>query len=107
MDQLTASLNSTQGSETPTQTTRDRPPHLNQDDSIFSVPEFIVSEHLSAISGSLNDSEISSALDIDFTYPEDVPGLYAIRHCKQNDAKSRILEALQIGYDFLKRRALK
>jgi hypothetical protein len=107
MDQLAASLNSARGSETPTQTTRDRPPHLDRDDSIFSVPEFVVSERLSAISGPLDDSEISSALDIDFTYPEDVPGLYAIRHCKQNEAKSRILEALQIGYDFLKRRALK
>jgi hypothetical protein len=64
-------------------------------------------EWLSAISGPLNDSEISSTLNIDFTYLEDVPGLYATHHCKQNETKSRIFEALQIGYDFLKQRTLK
>jgi hypothetical protein len=108
MDQLDPSITSSRGSDTPTQTAkhRDRPPHLTPDDSIFTVPEFVVTD-LKPIEGPLDDLEITSALDIDLAYPNDVPGLFAPRHCRQDEAKARILGALNLGYEFLKRKGLK
>jgi hypothetical protein len=108
MDQLDLSITSSWGSDTPTQTAkhRNRPPHLTPDNSIFAVPEFIVMD-LKPIDGPLDDLEITSALNIDLAYLNNVPWLFAPQHCQQDEAKARILGALNLGYEFLKRKGLK
>lgn len=70
------------------------------------VPDIIVTNQLCSVTGPVDEINFPSNSKVDLSYPEDVPGLYASRHCQQNEAKARILEALQLGHAYLRRRTL-
>ena len=105
MDQ---NIGSTQGSQTPTQSRKDyeTPPHLPSRDAAFAVPDLIVTNQLHSVTGPIDKIDLPSNSKIDLSYPEDMPGLYASRHCQQNEAKAGILEALQLGHTYLRHKAL-
>ena len=71
---------------------RDTPPHL-EDNSISKVVRFELVEALKAIEGPRDDVPEDAKI---FEFEtEELPGLFAPRHCVELEAKIRIMKALK------------
>jgi hypothetical protein len=82
---------------TPTRS-RDTPPHL-VDDSVPKAVGFELVEILKAIGEPLDDVPEDAKI---FEFEtEELPGLFAPRHCVELEAKIRIMGALKFGHEYL------
>ena len=61
---------------------RDLPPHISED-SIFDKPKLGVSSELTAFLKPFFEDEIPEELSVGTYHSEEIPGLYALRHCNQ------------------------
>ena len=83
---------------------RDTPPHLD-DRPVPKAVGFEISEALKAVEGPLEDISEDARI---FKYEtEELPGLFALCHCVELEAKIRIMAALKFGYDYLWRPTIK
>ena len=89
--------------ETPAQYS---PPHLTGN-SIFGVPKLELSEELSAVSKPLYKDELPETLHIVPYHSDLIPGSFTFRHNNQMAAKARIIKALELGFNHLRRNKLK
>ena len=85
---------------------RDPPPHLTGK-SIFGVPKLELSEELSAVSKPLYEDELPDNLHITPYRSDLIPGSFIFRHVNQMAAKARIIKALELGFNHLRRNKLK
>ena len=85
---------------------RDSPPHLTGK-SVFGVPKLELSEELSAVSKPLYEDELPDNLHIAPYRSDLIPGSFAFRHVNQMAAKARIIKALELGFNHLRRNKLK
>ena len=85
---------------------RDSPPHLTGK-SVFGVPKLELSEELSAVSKPLYEDELPETLHIAPYRSDLIPGSFAFRHVNQMAAKARIIKALELGFNHLRRNKLK
>ena len=83
---------------------RDTPPHL-EDNSVSKAVGFELIEALKAIEGPRNDVPEDTKI---FEFEtEELPGLFAPRHCVELEAKMRIMGALKFGHEYLHRPTIK
>ena len=87
-------------------TVRDLPPHISED-SIFDKPKLELSPELTAFSKPIFEDEIPEELSVGTYHSEEIPGLYALRHCNQVQGKARIIKAIELGFNYLCRLKLK
>ena|SRR6202051_4786320 len=85
---------------------RDMPPHL-VDDSIFDQPKLKIPLELVPISGPIYDRDAPETLRKGFYSTNELPGLYASWDCNQQQAKTRITTAIELGYDYLRQGKLR
>ena len=85
---------------------RDSPPHLTGK-SVFGVPKLELPEELSAVSKPLYEHELPETLHIVPYHSDLIPGSFAFRHINQMAAKTRIIKALELGFNHLRRNKLK
>ena len=88
---------------TPTRS-RDTPPHL-KDNSVSKAVGFELVEALKAIEGPRDD--IPEDVKIFKFETEELPGLFAPRHCVELEAKIRIMGAFKFGHEYLRRPTIK
>ena len=81
----------------------DSPPHL----SIFGILKLELSEELSAISKPVYKDELPETLHIVPYHSDIIPGSFAFCHVNQMAAKARIIKALELGFNHLRRNKLK
>ena len=84
----------------------DSPPHLTGN-SIFGILKLELSEELSAISKPIYEDELLETLHIVPYHSDLIPGSFAFRHVNQMAAKARIIKALELGFNHLRRNKLK
>src|SRR6202050_1602358 len=77
---------------------RDTPPHLDND-SVSKLVELKVSDSLRRVEGPI-DNVPEDAKIINYESGA-MPGLFSPCHCIERQAKLRILNAIQYGYDYL------
>ena len=78
---------------------RDTPPHLD-DDSVSKAVGFEIGEPLRDIEGPRDDiPEDAKVFEFE---TEELPGLFAPRHCVELEARMRIMGALQFRYEYLR-----
>ena len=82
----------------------DTPPHL-EDNSVSQVVGFELVKTLKAIEGPCDDVPEDAKI-FDFE-TEELPGLFAPRHCVELEAKIRIMGALKFGHEYLHRPTIK
>ena len=84
-------------------TIREAPPHLQANSTPRLTGHDV--EELKDVEGPLEN--IPEDAQIDKFETDELPGLFAPHHCKELDAKIRIMMALKIGYNYLRRPDLK
>ena len=82
------------------------PPHL-MGKYIFGVPKLELSEELSAVSKPLYEDELPETLHIAPYRSDLIPGSFTFRHVNQMAAKTRIIKALELGFNHLRCNKLK
>ena len=82
---------------------REAPPHLKADSALNLTGHDI--KELKDVEGPLEN--IPENVRINDFKTDELPGLFAPWHCKELDAKIRIMMALRFGYNYLKRPNLK
>jgi hypothetical protein len=83
---------------------RDTPPHL-EDNSISKVVRFELIKALKAIKGPHNNLPEDAKI---FEFEtEELPGLFAPRHCVELEAKIRIMGALKFRHEYPRRPTIK
>ena len=87
-------------------TVRDLPLHISED-SIFNKPKLELSPELTAFSKPIFEDEIPEELSVGTYHSEEIPGLYALRHCNQVQGKARIIKAIELGFNYLRHLKLK
>ena len=85
---------------------RDTPPHL-VDDSIFDQPKLEIPLELVPISSPIYDGDAPKTLQKGLYSTNELPGLYASWDCNQQQAKTRITTAVELGYDYLRQGKLR
>ena len=70
-------------------------------------PALILNKELTPISKPLFTQEFPCGLQESFYRSQEIPGSYATRHCHQAEWKSRIITAIGLGFNYLRRLKLK
>jgi len=88
---------------------RDLPPHLSKLPAlpVFGKLELSVNPILKPVSKPIYTEEVPDELHEASYSTDEIPGLFALRHCNQMAAKGRIIEALGLGYLYLQRPKLR
>ena len=79
---------------------RDTPPHM-VDNPIFEQPKLEIALELFPISGPIFDGDAPETHWKGLYSTSGLSGLYALQDCSQLQAKSRIIRAIKLGYDYL------